>query len=276
MKKLQINIVTLNNLEYLKNAIKSIKTKYEYELLIIDQESNDGTIDWLKENNIRYHRFEPRVCLSKAWNFGFINALKNKDIEYIFFPNNDVIFHSSTIDNLVFAYEELNRIYNNKYVMVTGSNIAPEMDLTTFNLCKVLGDFEFDKKEITNWREQGPDFSCPLISIHTLQQVGFFDENFIPAYYEDNDYHLRIVKLNKIAKRISYAPYYHFGSMTIKSNPYLGINSSKTERVFIEKWGHIPALCMDGLGYQKPYNDDKYNITDWKNIPNEYKKIWHN
>lgn len=258
MAYLHINIVTLNNLNYLKDCIASIKTKYKYKLRVIDQESTDGTQDWCREQRIDCYRFSPRVSLSEAWNFGFKEALKDGQCKYIFFPNNDVIFHKDTIDNLVFA------IKNTKYAMVTGCNVAHDMSLEDMKTDKHNGSWVFDTQPITNWREEGPDFSCPLITRDTLEKVGYFDENFIPAYFEDNDYHLRILKAGLNAKRISIAPYYHFGSMTIKSNPNLGISSSRTERVFIEKWGAMPADCMDNKGYNTPYNDPSKNHKYWK------------
>lgn len=259
---LHINIVTLNNLDYLKNCINSINTVYKYKLRVIDQDSNDGTEQFCKENNIEYKKFSPRVSLSEAWNYGFKEALKDLECEYIFFPNNDVVFHEFTISNLIYA---LNNMSSNT-VMVTGNNVAPIMDLNTMLNKKLedFGDFNEDKKPINNWREEGPDFSCPMIKRKTLELIGYFDENFYPAYFEDNDYHLRIVKSGYHSKRISIAPYYHYGSMTMKNNPSLNVTSSRTERVFIEKWGAMPSACMDGHGYGYPYNDSSFGINDWR------------
>ena len=258
MAILHINIVTLNNLNYLKDCINSIKTKHKYKLRIIDQESSDGTQDWCREQGIDCHRFQPRVSLSEAWNYGFREAIKDEHCEYIFFPNNDVIFHPTTIDNLVYAMKKFN------YAMVTGSNVAHDMSLQDMKDKLEMGDSNFDGLPISNWREEGPDFSCPLITKQTLEKVGYFDENFIPAYFEDNDYHLRILKAGLHAKRITKSPYYHFGSMTIRTNPNLGISASRTERVFIEKWGAMPADCMDGRGHGVPYNDISKNYKYWR------------
>jgi len=258
MAILHINIVTLNNLKYLVDCINSIKTKHQYKLRVIDQESTDGTQDWCREHSIDCYRFTPKVSLSEAWNFGFREALKDENCEYIFFPNNDVIFHPTTIDNLIYSMKKLD------YAMVTGCNMAPEMDLETMNSKLEMGDSNFDSLPISNWREEGPDFSCPLITRKTLEQVGYFDENFIPAYFEDNDYHLRIVKAGLHAKRITKAPYYHYGSMTIKTNPGLNISSSRTQGTFILKWGAMPSDCMDGKGYATPYNEPDKSHKYWR------------
>ena len=52
--------------------------------------------------------------------------------------------------------------------------------------------------------------------------------------------------------------------MTIRTNPNLGISASRTERVFIEKWGAMPADCMDGRGHGVPYNDISKNYKYWR------------
>jgi len=258
MSILHINIVTLNNLNYLSNAIGSIKTSYDYKIRVIDQDSTDGVQEWCRNNQIDCYRFSPKRSLSEAWNFGFREAIKDEECKYIFFPNNDVIFHKSTIDNLIYGINKLG------YSMVTGSNVEPEMSLSDMLAKDDFGSLEFDEREITNWREEGPDFSCPLIKRQTLEQVGYFDENYYPAYYEDNDYHLRIIKSGLHAKRLTTAPYFHFGSMTIKNNGHLGISSNSCQRLFIEKWGNTPSECMDNKGYEKPFNDNNNSLKFWK------------
>jgi glycosyltransferase involved in cell wall biosynthesis len=49
-------IPTKNNLRYLKNSINSIKenSSNEYDIVVFVDADNDGTIDWLNENGIRY------------------------------------------------------------------------------------------------------------------------------------------------------------------------------------------------------------------------------
>lgn len=254
--KLFIGSVVLNGLEYTKQFIHSIQTKYEYELLIVDNNSTDGTADWCKENNINVYRFTPQVSLSKSWNYIIKEALKT-DCKYIFIPNNDVIFHKTTIDNLVKAMEETD------FAMVTGSNEAPNYSLEDFyNIEKPFNISEYNK-EIKNWREEGPDFSCYMIRRDLVEKVGWFDENFFPAYYEDNCYHYRIMLAGLHAKRIFSAPYYHFGSRTSAINTHLGLNSEAGKQEFLKKWGAMPSDCMDGNGYKYPYNDETKTFRYW-------------
>jgi hypothetical protein len=60
-----------------------------------------------------------------------------------------------------------------------------------------------------------------------------------------------------VAKRIASAPYYHYGSQTAMAE---GVTSSLAGNYFSRKWNASPAICMDGGGYQKPFNDKD---LDW-------------
>ena len=55
-KKITYCIPTKNNLRYLKNSIQSIRQNSinEYDIVFFVDSDNDGTIEWLDKNNIRY------------------------------------------------------------------------------------------------------------------------------------------------------------------------------------------------------------------------------
>jgi glycosyltransferase involved in cell wall biosynthesis len=50
-------IPSKNNLRYLKTCVPSIQLNSHYttnEVLVFVDQDNDGTVEWLEENNIRY------------------------------------------------------------------------------------------------------------------------------------------------------------------------------------------------------------------------------
>lgn len=254
MSKLHIVMVALNNAQMTKEAIDSIQTKEDWVLHFIDQESTE-LFDL--PQNTDYHRFSPRVSLSEAWNYGIRRSLEDKECEYIFVPNNDVVFHRSTLDNLIKGIK-------NGFDFVTCDNVAPRMSLESMQSQQTHGDFKNDCIVANNWRMQGPDFSGFMLTPNTIQQVGFFDENFIPAYYEDNDYHKRLVLAGIKVKRFSSAPFYHYGSVTAKS---VAVNSGKSHAYFGEKWGSMSTEnVMDGVGYAHPYNDSTKDHKYWRGV----------
>ena len=63
-----IIIPTFNNLDYLKLCIKSIKknSKYDHQIIIHINEGNDGSLDYIKNNNFvyRHSKLNAGVCVA--------------------------------------------------------------------------------------------------------------------------------------------------------------------------------------------------------------------
>ena len=77
-----------------------------------------------------------------------------------------------------------------------------------------------------------------------LESVGYFDENFHPAYFEDNDYHWRC-RQKKVEVRPLVTASTHVGSATIFGNPeYRARNKDTFEEnkdYYRAKWGGTPG-----------------------------------
>ena len=82
--KLTIIIPTYNRAELLKRALSSVPLSKEYQVIVIDDGSDDGTLgiitDWFFKNADKLHeesyfqRFEQNYGVAHAMNMGFINA----------------------------------------------------------------------------------------------------------------------------------------------------------------------------------------------------------
>lgn len=84
-------------------------------------------------------------------------------------------------------------------------------------------------------------FSLFLMSYYTWLTVGPFDQNFYPAYFEDNDYHRRM-KLRNISELCVDVEYGHVGSATIKTYSPEEMERHhesfrRNERYYKQKWG---------------------------------------
>lgn len=74
---------------------------------------------------------------------------------------------------------------------------------------------------------------------------GLFDERFYPAYFEDNDYHVRLKRAGVLALRDPGAIFGHDCSLSIRTHPDLAkINQEQTfpanHKLFVAKWGKPP------------------------------------
>jgi len=87
-------------------------------------------------------------------------------------------------------------------------------------------------------------YSAMAFNPKLLYEVGYLDENFFPAYYEDNDHRYRM-KLKGLEWEYFPLEYEHIVSATIKRDPALMAKNQKTfkenGRYYIEKWGGLPG-----------------------------------
>lgn len=294
MSKLHIVMPVINCLEMTKDAIDSIRSKVPYKILLIDQDSNDGTKEWagnvktptlnvVGQSDIPWRHFEyicnsPRIPLAAAWNQGAIKAFEDPECEYVAIVNNDVIFHPKTFDHLMAFMDKTG------YLMVTADNVKDRMSVDTMLRLELPEQYtDYDCQEITDWRAEGPDFSCFMISRKFLEVVGYFDENFIGAYCEDQDAHVRIrrayqhvlqfndqgVDANRVhAKRLTTAPYYHFASQTLVRNiplrQEITNRHGQNKNYYLQKWGAEHPEAMDGKGNIQPFGDARRNWKFWE------------
>ena len=85
----------------------------------------------------------------------------------------------------------------------------------------------------------------------TFNKVGYFDTNFYPAYYEDNDYHYRMKLLGMKYMAIPFLnPFVYKASMTIDKNPELRKFIQDNKDYYEKKWGGFPNKET----FKKPFN----------------------
>lgn len=227
-----------DHLYFTKQTLETIKTLHDYKVFLIVnylEPSLEKKFDELVDSDQRiYARYNTENNVSKAWNMGIECALK-EEIPTIIIPNNDIIWHEKCIDNLV------------KFI-----NDHPEFLLWTANpyhSMRGLNSVEFNDSFDIH-----PGFSCFAVTSQSLGKLkeieektyepfpGRFDENFHGAYFEDQDFHQRILRVGCDAAKTASAVYYHFGSRTIKVDEELNNNNHVTyennRNYFAQKWGY--------------------------------------
>lgn len=271
------NCVDLSEDAYTSVLKSELPEGLEYRFLMVDQASHDPTKNWKEVHpECDYIRNDPRISVSGAWNQGIKKALE-WGADYILVINNDIYLHPKTIKHLIAFMDKTG------YLMVTADNIQERMSLETMLQMELPVEFtDYDCNEITDWRAEGPDFSCFMINADTVKVVGYFDENFKGAYCEDQDYHIRInrarvhaeqhndqgVEPRRIhAKRLSTAPYMHYSSQTLTRNKDLrheiSVQHGRNQGYLLRKWGAEHPLAMDGHGNTQPFGDARMNWRDW-------------
>ena len=152
--KTSIVILTYNNLDYTKQCIESIReyTKNEeYELIVVDNLSTDGTREWLSDQ-------EDIIKILNEENKGFPKGC-NQGIEIstgdnILLLNNDVIVTKNWLSNLITC------LYSDKTIgavsLVTNSCSYYQNIETSYNSLKEMHEFAsvFNKTNPELWEER--------------------------------------------------------------------------------------------------------------------------
>lgn len=193
--------------------------------------------------------------VAKGWNDG-IRRAQQDGCAYVLSINEDVVLRADAIDNLV-AFAERCRGVEDDIVMWT---------MGQYNDLANLDSVELQPE---NYHEH-PNFSAYMVRADFLDVMGNFDENFRPAYMEDNDMHARIAIARKKAVAYSRALFFHFGSRTISTDHEIAVEVGQMSRqcseYFLRKWGHLivhEPEDMRRVYYQHPYNNPDKTYRDW-------------
>lgn len=235
-----IVILTYNNLEYTKVCLESIE-KYNkfknYEIIIIDNNSSDGTKEFLKNtDDIKYIINKENNGFPKGCNQGIEIAERNNDI---FLLNNDTIVMPNSIFNLRMG------LYSNKNIGATGSTsnyVSYYQQINErFNSIEEYIEFAL-KNNITDENMYEDRLKlvgfAMMIKREVIDSTGKLDERFSPGNFEDDDYSLRIISNGYRLLLCKDSFILHFGSVSFNKNPNLYNDLlNRNYKKFFEKWG---------------------------------------
>ena len=193
-----IVIVARNNVEYTKAAVRTaIDQDVPCEVMVIDNCSADGTMDWLKTRDVARFFNPVQLSLAACWN----QALKifwRIGCEEALVVNNDVELRRDTY--------RLLRSHGGPFVTCISVRNREEMGTVEDRHVPTLYATE----------RPHPDFSCFLIRKEVTDRVGWFDEKYFPAFCEDCDYHVRMHRAGIRAVAVA-LPFVHHGSQTLRT-----------------------------------------------------------
>lgn len=191
-----IIIVTYNAMPWLKTCLESINYKL-YKVLVIDNNSLDGTVDFIKESfpEIELYPQRSNLGFGKANNIGIGIALKS-NADYVFLLNQDAYLEKNTLEVLINVHQK-----NRSFGILSPVHTNVEKNKLDANFSKYIS---FDKNEnfysdIVLELEKRDVYAVPfvnaagwLIPRKILTNVGGFDPMFY-HYGEDNNYCQRVL-----------------------------------------------------------------------------------
>lgn len=231
-RKLLYGIPTYSQFDACRKAVETIidtSTLVPDMFLIVDNSETGAAADALTDLAQKYiDRVSILIrrenILSGAWN-DIMHVAKDLNFEYVIIANDDVTPHTQSIHALVDAAEK-----DPSIAMWNGSG------------------------------HSGNSYSFFLLQQWAYDRIGPFDENFKPAYFEDNDYDRRKDLLGLIRETLTDCTFDHVGSATRKamSNEQM-INAHarfvSNERYYMRKWAGMPGKEKFKIPFERPFFD---------------------
>lgn len=235
-----ILIPSWNNLPYLQLCINSIleNSTYSHQIIVHVNEGADGTLDWVKQQQIdyTYSKTNAGVCYS-------VNAMaKLAKTNYILYLNDDM-YVCKNWDKVLY---EAAKLKSDHLFYYSGTMIEPDdsgnacaipnqnfgTTTDTFNpsaLHAFVGSSQFN-----NW--MGACWPPSLVHKLLWEQVGGYSEEYSPGFYSDPDFAMKLWQVGvRDFKGFGNSLVYHF---KCKSTGRVTRNNGR--KTFAAKWG-IPS-----------------------------------
>lgn len=187
--KLFVIVVTYKGHQWYERCFTSLReSELPIQTIVIDNASNDGTVEYIREHFPEIHLIESKENLGfgRANNIGMRYALDH-GCDYVFLLNQDAWIEPDTLSELVRIHQK----YPN-YGILSPMHLTAEKD--HFNILiddgnrnyELMSDFYFGiKKEVYTVRYVNA--AAWLMPRKTLETIGGFSPIFL-QYGEDDDY----------------------------------------------------------------------------------------
>lgn len=241
MSLTSIIIPTFNEVALLRECIQAIETYTDspYEIVVVDNGSNDGTIEYCLKKPITLVSLAENRGFPEACNFGLLAASGSE----LLLLNNDVVVSQGWLANLRRC------LHSSDKVGIVGprTNYASgrqQMDLSYGSIT------EFQELAVSlNAPDPGKWFEvsrivglCFLFKRELMDRIGILDERFSPGHYEDDDYCYRARLAGYRLLIAGDAVVHHHGSMSFRKQGQskMDVLVETNFHKFVEKWGIDP------------------------------------
>jgi len=236
MNIIYVVIVTYNGMQWIDKCIDSlIHSSIPLNIIIIDNLSTDGTVDFVKHKypTVEIVETGKNLGFGKANNIGITHAVK-QNADYVFLLNQDAWVGLSTIDELIKIHKQ-----NPEYGVLSPIHFNGKGDTLDYKFslhCNATDCPGYVSDLVTSSLKQVYTINFVnaalwLISKDCLQKAGAFDPIF-PHYGEDFDY---INRIKYHGFKVGIAPSLT-GFHDREERPY----SEKRERIILQLW----YLCI--------------------------------
>ena len=254
--KVHLIVLNWNDKEISKKCLSSIeKVSYSnYEVLIVDNNSQDGSVQFFKDHFPQYDILALDKNLKYAGgNNAAVDYLKPEEEDFLVFINNDTIVSSDFLDHLVAPF------LNDANCIITVPKILFAMDINKIwyaggvvsmwkGSIDHIGIRDFDGPKYSFMMET--DYAtgcCFCIKYDDFGKLKYFDTTF-DMYCEDVDLSIRAKRMNR---KIVYSPksiILHSVSQSLGENSLKKIQNKLLGQVKLF-WKHASGLQIITLTF---------------------------
>ncbi len=194
------------------------------EVLIIDNGLElETSVEPLDSFVLKTIRPERRLSVGAAWNIGMEQLEKAERGSHLVVLNDDIELGEDAIDQMIEC------LGNAPECCIVGPRIHP--------------------------------FCCFLVSQDAVADVGHFDEQFFPAYFEDNDYRRRMklagwqeFAMDELMMGLKHVGSTTVSAMTSAEKAFMRRCYKNNQRLYEAKWGGPPHYEL----FSVPYDADSW------------------
>jgi len=236
-KKISVIIPNFNGKKLLKqNLSVNIEKCEDCEVIIVDDASTDNSVKYIKEN------FKKVILIELTKNKGFAHSInsgvKKASGELLLFLNTDVVLENKININI------LERFKNNKLFALALADISHENEK---KILRGRGGAKFSRGFLShfaiNSNKSGKTLwvsgGSGIFDKNKFNQLGGYDEDYAPFYWEDIDLCYRAWKSGYLCQFDSGLKVNHFhekGAIkSSKSESFIKIVSYKNQFLFVWK-----------------------------------------
>ena len=203
MVKLFAIIVTYKGKQWYDRCFMSLrKSTIPVQTVVVDNDSNDGTVEYIKEHYPEIHLVESKENLGfgKANNIGMRYAL-DQGCDYVFLLNQDAWVEPDTFEKMVDIHQR-----HQEYGILSPMHLNAEKNGIEKGLVNYLDDKRITDKKMFEDLYFGRlsevystlyvNAAAWLLPVKTLETVGGFDPIF--THYGEDDNYLQRVKYHKM------------------------------------------------------------------------------
>lgn len=266
--KVTLAVLNYNGQEYLESFLPMMMfsaARIETEIVVIDNQSTDGSVEYLRE----WHPEIRVVELTKNYGFagGYNKGISGINSDYIAFMNSDVLVTENWLDPIIElmdhdknigAVQPLVLSLENKNEFEYAGAAGGYMDVLGYPFCRgrIFDQLEENKGQYNENKDVFWASGAALVTRTKLfRNIGGFDTSYF-AHHEEIDYCWRIKKAGYRIVSCGESKVYHLGGGTLAyDNPkktYLNFKNNLLTILKNEEWStlffiFIIRLLLDGV-----------------------------